>query len=110
MCYLQSMYTDLIIHQSRLIQLKTVCDNLTSDLINCPQLHERVSLLIERLLILSNTITSRLQCLISFRDSYSNYERLVHRLKLWLQRAEAKMDSIMCQQCHPYDFWVGSHN
>lgn len=102
----QALYSDVIVHQARLMQLRTVCESLLATL-SCQELEGRTDSLVEDLLNVSNRITSGLQCLIGFRDAFLNYERLLHRLKSWLQKAEAKMDAIALQpQSHPYDFWV----
>jgi len=88
------------------MQLKTVSESLLED-VSCPDLEGRSDAQIEQLLFLSTRVTTALQSLISFRDSYSNYERLMTRLKSWLQRAEGKIDSIaMHPQSHTFDFWV----
>jgi hypothetical protein len=100
------MYSDIIVHQARLMQLRTVSESLL-EVVCCPELEGRSDSLVEEFLVTSSRITSGLQSLIGFRDSYTNYERLMHRLRSWLQKAEAKMDAVALQpQSHPYDFWV----
>ena len=100
------MYSDLIVHQARILQLKAVSDGLL-EIVDCPDLEFQSDAIIESLLSSSNKITTALQSLVGFRDIYSNYEKLLSRLKSWLQKAEAKMDLIALQpQTHPYDFWV----
>jgi len=100
------MYSDIIVHQARLMQLRTVSESLL-EVVSCPELEGRSDSLVEDFLVISSRVTSNLQSLVGFRDSYSNYERLMHRLRSWLQKAEGKMDSIALQtQSHPYDFWV----
>lgn len=104
----QSLYSDVIVHQARLMQLRAVSESLLST-VPCSELEGRTDSLVEDLLNISNRITSGLQCLVGFRDAFTNYERSIHRLKSWLQKAEAKMDAISLQpRSHPYDFWVSS--
>jgi hypothetical protein len=91
------------------MQLRTVSETLRG-IITCPQLDQGLSdPLVEQLLDLSGRVTSGLQSLVSFRDSFSSYDRLMGRLKAWLQRAEGKMDGLSLAQqstrIHPYDFW-----
>lgn len=102
------MYSDIIVHQARLMQLRTVNESLL-EVVTCPELEGKSDRLVEELLSVSNKVTSGLQSLVGFRDCFTNYERLMHRLKPWLQKAEAKMDAIALQpQSHPYDFWVST--
>jgi hypothetical protein len=79
------MYSDIIVHQARLMQLRTVSESLREN-INCPQLEGLSDSHVEQLLNISGKITSGLQALIAFRDSFSGYERIMQRLRSWLQK------------------------
>jgi predicted secreted protein len=88
------------------MQLKTVSDGIL-EVVDCPDLETQVDAAIEKFVESSSKITTGLQRLVGFRDVYSNYERLLSRLRNWLEKAEAKMELISIEiHSQPYDFWV----
>lgn len=98
----------MIVHQARLMQLRTVSESL-QEVLTCETLERGSDALVEQLLGLSGRVTSGLQSLVAYRDSQSSYDRLCTRLRAWLQKAEGKMDALALQPLsHPYDFWVSN--
>ncbi|PSN34718.1 hypothetical protein C0J52_20229 [Blattella germanica] len=96
----QSLSSDVAVHHARIVQLLGIAHRL-QELVTCMGLEAKYDEHLEVILKLQDDVNSNLQRLLSFRDTWAEYDLMIDKLEFWMKGAEQDLNVISTQTIPP---------